>query len=725
MTSKISYFKIALDDLRHRFWMIALSCLGSLLALPILFLYANGHYMASYERIQKTSSIEKARTILFAYYMHFFKEYTLISCAFILFIGALIVGLFGFRYLYSKKMVDLYHSMPIKRHLLFLIHYIDGFLIWFVPMMISWLLTLILLFGNMASTGITEHLTSTVLPVVWKNIGICILSFLTVYHFAVFCVMLCGNAFNAIVLTILGGGLVIGLDALDAIYKSIYLETYVAPSVHYTCFSWASPLVNAIILLLPPQTVAAPSRALYLCLSILMILITFIGAILLYIRRPSELAEHGIDNKPTRNILRVIVSIAAGLILGGIFIAIEDRFAYGWILFGTVFGSVLAFGILNVILNMDFKAFLKNKALLVCAVLIACILPFVYRFDLIGYNSQLPKQSRIDKVILMDGNKETWQYNDLSGDSDGFYQYADYTQLYALLETLTDKAHTDLAEQTDSSSFYVRIKCKNGSEFQRRYDILAEDLEQLRPLLEDPVYRDATYPISSGLLGTPSRIQVRFDEIGSMDMLENPDDCKELMDAYVKDFKDNYSLERSGVGIAVCSINCCFDTINEGIYSDYLPVYATYSRTISILSRFYKDSPLSFEHLNADDLEIDVDFAKEAGDRDALYSYFGLEGYPLLAPDITSPNLVHDTYQLTLDSPEDLEAIAPYLMIGTWESGPLSSIMDDQYIYVGKASYGNHQRVSCFVKSGEFPREWIDRLELISEEKINFDYDEY
>ena len=38
MTSRVSFYKAMLQDLRHRVWMIALSCLGSFLALPVFYL---------------------------------------------------------------------------------------------------------------------------------------------------------------------------------------------------------------------------------------------------------------------------------------------------------------------------------------------------------------------------------------------------------------------------------------------------------------------------------------------------------------------------------------------------------------------------------------------------------------------------------------------------------------------------------------------------------------
>ena len=38
MTSRVSFYKVLLQDLRHRLWMIVLSCLGSFMAMPVFYL---------------------------------------------------------------------------------------------------------------------------------------------------------------------------------------------------------------------------------------------------------------------------------------------------------------------------------------------------------------------------------------------------------------------------------------------------------------------------------------------------------------------------------------------------------------------------------------------------------------------------------------------------------------------------------------------------------------
>lgn len=43
--------------------------------------------------------------------------------------AAMILGLTGFLYLHSKKQIDFYNSLPVKREMLFAVKFLDGFLI--------------------------------------------------------------------------------------------------------------------------------------------------------------------------------------------------------------------------------------------------------------------------------------------------------------------------------------------------------------------------------------------------------------------------------------------------------------------------------------------------------------------------------------------------------------------------------------------------------------------
>ena len=139
MTSRVSFYKVMILDLRHRIWMIALSCLGSFLAMPVFYLLISRDWMdrIEYMKMEINYSLWDIREYRVDCMKLFYQNYLPITAGIVLGVGAIIVGIFGFRHVFSKKMVDQYHSIPIKRRDLFMTNYLNGFLIWFVPMLIG------------------------------------------------------------------------------------------------------------------------------------------------------------------------------------------------------------------------------------------------------------------------------------------------------------------------------------------------------------------------------------------------------------------------------------------------------------------------------------------------------------------------------------------------------------------------------------------------------------
>ena len=179
MTSKISYFKIAIEDFRRKLWMLALSCLGSFLALPIAFLMSNRGYLNRIYNNTISGSTPQER--LRNYYINFFTSDGVVLLGIVLTIGAFVAGIWSFRYLYSRKMVDLYHSVPTKRTRLFFVIYINGLIIWLVPMIIAMILSLIIVFANMVSAGAVSLFGSVAVQAL-KLLGVTLISFLCLYH---------------------------------------------------------------------------------------------------------------------------------------------------------------------------------------------------------------------------------------------------------------------------------------------------------------------------------------------------------------------------------------------------------------------------------------------------------------------------------------------------------------------------------------------------------------
>lgn len=142
MTSKHCFFRMMKEDFRHKIWMLVLSVLGNMMAVPVTYLISvdNGSNVVTVRNL--TSQIGRLG--------NFFVDTLMITGGIVAIAGALIVGLAGFRYVFHRNMVDTYHSIPVRRRTLFLVNWLNGFLIWFGPFLAALVVTVLLGLGKLS-----------------------------------------------------------------------------------------------------------------------------------------------------------------------------------------------------------------------------------------------------------------------------------------------------------------------------------------------------------------------------------------------------------------------------------------------------------------------------------------------------------------------------------------------------------------------------------------------
>ena len=123
MTSRSSFFKLLKEDLRQRLWTIVLAAIVFILPVPIyIAMEISGSWgfgTGMLDNFARRLAEPMARDSIWL---------VLVTVC-----GALICAVSGFGYLFSKKKVDFFHSLPVKRETLFAVRYINGVLIYLVP----------------------------------------------------------------------------------------------------------------------------------------------------------------------------------------------------------------------------------------------------------------------------------------------------------------------------------------------------------------------------------------------------------------------------------------------------------------------------------------------------------------------------------------------------------------------------------------------------------------
>lgn len=506
MTSKRLFLKAMAEEMRHRLWMLALSVLGHFLILFVPFLIVRSNPGSWYG----TKDIEEvARNMV-----SFIRNYVTVAGGVIAILGAMVVGIFGFRFIFHKRHVDTWHSLPIRRSMLYGVCWLDGFLIWFVPMLVSVLLT-----GGLAGATVYSLTGAEGAFAVAKETGtvLCVLTivFLLVYHLVLIAVMVSGNVLNAIVsMCILGTG-VICIYGMEIGFMAAYLDTFYETGENVLLAAYASPLVAATYLLgRAVDRTWEPVSHFINCMADQALIAAAMGvcAFLLYKKRPSELAEQGIRNRWLSALMRILSGIVAGM--GGwllFVLLVEDGQAVGWGIFGAVLFTVLVMGVLDMIFSMEFKAFLAHWAQMAGTVVVVVLLSFAFCFDWMGYDTYLPDQEDIVQMAVYDPelcnrtNRHAFsRIEEVLRDM----QYEDAQAAYAFLEQVTarQKSGADPV-QGSRDEITVRVSLKNGRSYYRIYEITAADRQVLAPIICSQAYLEQNYlfdieeMVSEDLLG--------------------------------------------------------------------------------------------------------------------------------------------------------------------------------------------------------------------------------
>ena len=297
-TNKITLFQLMKEDMRHKTCSIALSALASFLLGPVAFSFCMSNYSTEY-RVR--------------YYYNYLSRANLNLQMFVALVGAVIMGIFTFRQIYSRRMMDLYHSAPVTRSRQFLAGYLNGIIVWFVPFLLGQIFVYAAALLTCDATGISGAIARLFLT----TVGLVTLAYLIVYHAALVPVMVSGNLMNAFVNVLIYGLFVgalylCGIANLMAYTDHFYgLETHqlLSPVLMFT------PMAAPFLLAYYANSIPFVLWGKLLAGNILVMVLNGCLAFLLYQKRPSEIAETGLENKGFKNIFRISVSVMSSMFL--------------------------------------------------------------------------------------------------------------------------------------------------------------------------------------------------------------------------------------------------------------------------------------------------------------------------------------------------------------------------------------------------------------------------
>ncbi len=593
MTSQKSQNKITLlglmrEDLRHRRWMLVLSAFVQLIFGPVatlmtfIDLEAQSYYYYGDDFLRN-----KERAVQYAV-ERMTQSYLPIMMAFIAVVGALIVGIGGYRHLFNRRMTDMVNSVPVTRGKQFDSIYYNNWLIWFVPQLVSTILTTFIMLIRAASYGWAPAILRSAFFVLIGSA----LAFACMLHLTILAVALSGTIFNALLNVAF-----IGFDCIVAFYIlrglcSVCFTTYAGLPVSIPDICWLSaPLSGGYLGAIISTGLSGnkyndaiqsfgteSSFWLVLIATIIVAIVNLILAYSLYTKRKSEESENGVSNKPYRMCIRFFNSVLAGLfaamLIEEIFYIDEKALIVWQFIFAAVF-CVLVFGLIDMVHTRSAREFFKNwkQMIVIVGVTVAILVTFI--FDLTGFDKRIVSENNIetaliDSYIYAMGSDGSGYVKDPENDGVLYEEYmlSEYDERASYIEIPAEAAYElmtaerlfwrygerylynplngrseilpDSALDHTTEYFDIIIDKKSGSEFRRSYQIFDRDV--MADVVSLPGFMEAAYPFRAGELGYP--ITIWISNNGMSHEIQIPEDkMHDLFDATIEDFRANYSLD--------------------------------------------------------------------------------------------------------------------------------------------------------------------------------------
>lgn len=545
----------------------------------------------------------------------------------IAFILAMVIGLEGYHYLYSRTSEDFYESLPVKRSTRFWVIYIQGFLIWLVPYLLSSFLSLMI-------CAVTCGMKAAFLGSFLLGIVNILFLFAGTYALTILAGMLSGRLSIAILNTFF----LMGVEGLYRLIinglSSIFLMTWYGDGKTLRIISL--PLWHYLMILSGINGAFVKGIGRVSCkadfLNLLLAVIFTVLAFIVYKKRKAEDAGSSLIFGWARVFVRLTCSAAAGFLSFILLKMLTGSTGSGLIL--GVLMTILIAAIIQVIYEGDIHAFFRRmpEALITTAVMALVVIGF--RYDWCGYDSYIPRAKSLKSYAFANENDN---YDEISmpkaigyGDTDTLttmeqntirsMQLTDTKDIIRLAE-ISKKEAAVLKEnqETDYWRVIVTYRLKSGMTKQR-YMLIPYDVDEddMNAIMTQDAYKAAVYPDVSAQLKERDDHYIIYSDANDVTTDLDSLDYDAFIRAYQKDlsFYDFHMITRvSPLGFLEVNIN-----LKANEQDIYYPIYPDYVNTITFLQSYGIDPTASVP--KASDISyIDVDYVGADGSDNKSQGY--------------------------------------------------------------------------------------------------------
>ncbi len=437
MTSKSSFLASVKENSKRRLWVWVLSVLAFMLALPVYTALVINKVLSQVEWY----ILDYGKTIADQYIAEQLPramQSTFGSSSFIILaftcILAVICAIQGYSWLYSRKKIDFYMGMPVKRKKRYFVVWMGGILAYVIPYLLGLVISILI-------AAVNHGVNGSVIVSAIQGFVVFLCLFLAIYHMAILALMLTGN----IIVTAMGFLVfclyeifvrytMFGYQTLFFKYNSYYGKSE-API--FSPFSMYYKMIENV-----------PKEWGHLLALIVFAVVLGVVAYVCYLKRPSEAAGKAMTYEFTKPLVKILVVVLAALMFALIiansisFNPEKSMAGIGYIILTMAIAVIVGCAAIQVIYDFDIKGALHKKCHIVISGILVALIFMSYRYDFFHYNHYIPEESAVESVAFVPGYYDvTGRYGTAWFDDYNTFSYMNgekYASKYMYLTNISD-----------------------------------------------------------------------------------------------------------------------------------------------------------------------------------------------------------------------------------------------------------------------------------------------
>jgi len=517
------------------------------------------------------------------------------ATVFLLTVGAVLCAAEGFSWIYSRRKTDMYLSQPLTAGRRFLMIYINGILIYFVPYILSLFLAVLVIAGTgAASAALFVNILFT-LPTA-------LIYFLAIYNMVLIAMMISGRRGMAGFFILMFFLYEAVLRAMLESYAVSYFSTYAA---RYSIKRFITPVFRLIESLEECTFFPEAGRVtvenvmehlvrpmLPGVFSLLLEAALFGGiACYCYKKRPMEAVSQAVAFPEARGPVKALLMVLSGLLGGACFCDVADNDAFYVAVPGLVLGILFCQAIMEIVYESDLRAFMRHKKSFAAGAAATVCLYLFFALDVSGYDTWVPDQEQVESAAIEIGfgNRYCFTYVDEKDDVTWDEQYGlktmELTDVSGVLSLARDGMGKGAPAQDPKTqlSCSVKYKLKNGREKYRDFHI---DYEKEKTVLDilfaNKEYKEGTNQV---LMPQMDRIfeksRAYYDNgLQTTEIVDK--NALALMRAYQADVREmSFTDVKEAVPCGILQLRYKTEKTGECVLE--YPVFPSYTRTVEYL----------------------------------------------------------------------------------------------------------------------------------------------